>query len=226
MADFEGAPPVSNGAGRGQSPKSAAPPKIETKPETVDPETDGARTNGTGPPSAKSARTHGATDASSGRDYNQQPSATGSGASQAAAAAAGEVGVGDKRKRVSADDEIGSDLDDSDEEDGEGAGEGDGNEDMVLCLYDKVRNASFTRITRSARLTQSAPLSCQVQRVKNKWKCVLKDGVASIDGRDYLFTKCNGCVSQLPYRSGRSQFGGLEAQPPVWLAHHGCYCVH
>ncbi len=39
---------------------------------------------------------------------------------------------------------------------------------MVLCLYDKV------------------------QRVKNKWKCVLKDGVASIDGRDYLFAKCNG----------------------------------
>jgi len=29
----------------------------------------------------------------------------------------------------------------------------------------------------------------QVQRVKNKWKCVLKDGVASIDGRDYVFSK-------------------------------------
>ena len=43
---------------------------------------------------------------------------------------------GTKRKRTdkdSDDDEIGSDLDDSDED------EGDGNEDMVLCLYDKVR---------------------------------------------------------------------------------------
>ncbi|KAL4402853.1 transcription factor IIA subunit alpha [Malassezia pachydermatis] len=59
-------------------------------------------------------------------------------------------------------DEIGSDLDDSDDDDG------DGTEDMILCLYDKV------------------------QRVKNKWKCVLRDGVASIDGRDYLFSKCNG----------------------------------
>lgn len=59
-------------------------------------------------------------------------------------------------------DEIGSDLDDSDDD------EGDGSEDMILCLYDKV------------------------QRVKNKWKCVLRDGVASIGGRDYLFSKCNG----------------------------------
>lgn len=63
-------------------------------------------------------------------------------------------------------DEIGSDLDDSDDDDAEGT------EDMILCLYDKV------------------------QRVKNKWKCVLRDGVASIGGRDYLFSKCNGYVSQ------------------------------
>lgn len=75
--------------------------------------------------------------------------------------------AGDKRKRVSDGDEIGSDLDDSDDEDLDGGADGD-NDDMVLCLYDKV------------------------QRVKNKWKCVLKDGVASIDGRDYLFAKCNG----------------------------------
>jgi len=61
-------------------------------------------------------------------------------------------------------DEIGSDLDDSDDDDA------DGTEDMILCLYDKV------------------------QRVKNKWKCVLRDGVASIGGRDYLFSKCNGYV--------------------------------
>lgn len=41
-------------------------------------------------------------------------------------------------------------------------------------------------------------LTRQVQRVKNKWKCVLRDGVASIGGRDYLFSKCNGCVAALP----------------------------
>ena len=32
----------------------------------------------------------------------------------------------------------------------------------------------------------------QVQRVKNKWKCVLKDGVIHMNGRDYLFSKCTG----------------------------------
>ena len=59
------------------------------------------------------------------------------------------------------------DVDAAIAEDLDGGVDGD-NDDMVLCLYDKV------------------------QRVKNKWKCVLKDGVASIDGRDYLFAKCNG----------------------------------
>lgn len=71
-----------------------------------------------------------------------------------------------KRKRPATDDnEIGSDLDDSDEDEMEGNVDADGNEDMILCLYDKV------------------------QRVRNKWKCVLRDGVASIDGRDYVFSK-------------------------------------
>ena len=34
----------------------------------------------------------------------------------------------------------------------------------------------------------------KVARVKNKWKCVLKDGMVSIGGKDYLFNKCNGFV--------------------------------
>ncbi|KAL1746440.1 transcription factor IIA, alpha/beta subunit-domain-containing protein [Schizophyllum fasciatum] len=70
------------------------------------------------------------------------------------------------------DEEINSDLDDSDsdqEQNGEeqatsGAADGD----IVFCTYDKV------------------------QRVKNKWKCVLKDGVIHMNGRDYLFSKCTG----------------------------------
>lgn len=32
----------------------------------------------------------------------------------------------------------------------------------------------------------------QVQRVKNKWKITLKDGIVSVQGKDYLFHKCNG----------------------------------
>jgi hypothetical protein len=34
----------------------------------------------------------------------------------------------------------------------------------------------------------------QVQRVKNKWKVTLKDGLISVNGKDYLFSKCNGYV--------------------------------
>ncbi|KAK9453814.1 transcription factor IIA, alpha/beta subunit [Dipodascopsis uninucleata] len=66
-------------------------------------------------------------------------------------------------------DAINSDLDDpeddlnsQDDEDNEDAGM------IMLCLYDKV------------------------QRVKNKWKCFLKDGVVNVNGKDYLFGKGNG----------------------------------
>ncbi|KAL1413094.1 transcription factor IIA subunit alpha [Vanrija albida] len=67
---------------------------------------------------------------------------------------------------------IDSDLDDSDDElrdDDEGE-DGDGEIDIVFCVYDKV------------------------QRVKNKWKTVFKDGMVHINGRDYLFAKCQGWV--------------------------------
>ncbi|KAG8719112.1 hypothetical protein FRC09_011603 [Ceratobasidium sp. 395] len=67
--------------------------------------------------------------------------------------------------------EIGSDLDDSDDSDADDVeNDGAGGEagDYVFCTYDKV------------------------QRVKNKWKCVLKDGMIHVNGKDYLFMKCNG----------------------------------
>lgn len=65
-------------------------------------------------------------------------------------------------------DDINSDLDDdldsekSDDDDADQEGQ------IMLCLYDKV------------------------QRVKNKWKCNLKEGVANIDGRDYVFQRATG----------------------------------
>ena len=86
-----------------------------------------------------------------------------------------EHGASQKRKRDPSDEgKRESDQDDDAHKDEIGSDlddsddDGDGSEDMILCLYDKV------------------------QRVKNKWKCVLRDGVASIGGRDYLFSKCNG----------------------------------
>lgn len=65
-------------------------------------------------------------------------------------------------------DGINSDLDDS-EDDLESDNEDDDPENsmMMLCLYDKV------------------------QRVKNKWKYILKDGVANINGSDYVFNRAN-----------------------------------
>lgn len=41
-------------------------------------------------------------------------------------------------------------------------------EDFVLCTFEKVH------------------------RTKAKWKAALKNGIAHIDGRDYVFNKCNG----------------------------------
>ncbi|KAF9653969.1 transcription factor IIA, alpha/beta subunit [Thelephora ganbajun] len=64
---------------------------------------------------------------------------------------------------------INSDLDDSDSEEEEDAQEdGPGDGDIVFCTYDKVA------------------------RVKNKWKCILKDGMIHVNGKDYLFAKCTG----------------------------------
>lgn len=66
-------------------------------------------------------------------------------------------------------DDINSDLDDS-EDDINSAGEEDDDDGgmIMLCLYDKV------------------------QRVKNKWKYVLKDGIANINGKDYVFSRGSG----------------------------------
>ncbi|CAO3681065.1 unnamed protein product [Rhizopus microsporus] len=65
------------------------------------------------------------------------------------------------------DDDINSDLDDTDDENEEGEG-GEEIEHIILCLYDKVT------------------------RTKNKWKCVLKDGIMLVNGRDYLFHRATG----------------------------------
>ncbi len=32
----------------------------------------------------------------------------------------------------------------------------------------------------------------KVSRTKNRWKCQLKDGIITIDGRDYLFHRASG----------------------------------
>ncbi|KAJ3302306.1 transcription factor IIA subunit alpha [Kappamyces sp. JEL0829] len=58
--------------------------------------------------------------------------------------------------------ELASDLDDDDDDENQKA------DHLILCQYEKV------------------------SRVKNKWKCILKDGIVNINGKDYLFNKANG----------------------------------
>ncbi|KAI3395716.1 hypothetical protein diail_939 [Diaporthe ilicicola] len=78
-------------------------------------------------------------------------------------------GVDDDLKKEEVDeDAINSDLDDPDEVD---IADDDDEENMghiMLCMYDKV------------------------QRVKNKWKCTMKDGVLNVNGKDYVFHKATG----------------------------------
>ncbi|KAJ9475109.1 Transcription initiation factor IIA large subunit [Pseudozyma hubeiensis] len=161
VAEFEGAPALPPAKSRSSKKPE---PKSEVKSENNGANGQSSSSNGAADQHRnKVSRGDGSTDVAGGADGRVNDEASGS----AAKAEDDDAAAGQKRKRISDDDEIGSDLDDSDDEDLDGGADGD-NDDMVLCLYDKV------------------------QRVKNKWKCVLKDGVASIDGRDYLFAKCNG----------------------------------
>ncbi|SMN22160.1 similar to Saccharomyces cerevisiae YOR194C TOA1 TFIIA large subunit [Maudiozyma saulgeensis] len=71
-----------------------------------------------------------------------------------------------KRSALLDTDEVGSELDDSDDDYLISEGEDDGpDENLMLCLYDKVT------------------------RTKARWKCSLKDGVVTIDHKDYTFQK-------------------------------------
>ena len=94
------------------------------------------------------------------------------------------------------DSNLGSDDDDEELED-------DGNEaestnaDIVLAQYDKAfklavsflhgKHVSSDWDFRAAEFCRRLPV--QVTRVRNKWKVMLKDGVMSINGRDYIFKK-------------------------------------
>jgi transcription initiation factor TFIIA large subunit len=81
---------------------------------------------------------------------------------------------------------INSDLDDSDTEGEDEADEVASHDtDIVFCTYDKVFSNCLVLIRRGL-------MRAKVARVKNKWKCTLKDGMIHINGKDYLFAKCTG----------------------------------
>ena len=66
----------------------------------------------------------------------------------------------DEEKKEKDEDAINSDLDDPDDDLDNGDDENDETMDYMLCTYDKV------------------------QRVKNKWKCTLKDGILTTNKKE------------------------------------------
>lgn len=71
-----------------------------------------------------------------------------------------------KRSALLDTDEVGSELDDSDDDYLISEGEDDGpDENLMLCLYDKVT------------------------RTKARWKCSLKDGIVTLNRKDFTFKK-------------------------------------
>ncbi|KAL4787478.1 transcription factor IIA, alpha/beta subunit [Aspergillus varians] len=75
---------------------------------------------------------------------------------------------GDDTKEEDDEDAINSDLDDPDDLVGQDDDDDDAVGQVMLCTYDKV------------------------QRVKNKWKCTLKDGILTTGGKEYVFHKGQG----------------------------------
>ncbi|KAK1144659.1 hypothetical protein N8T08_004963 [Aspergillus melleus] len=75
---------------------------------------------------------------------------------------------GDDEKEEDDEDAINSDLDDPDDLVAEDHDAEDSVGQVMLCTYDKV------------------------QRVKNKWKCTLKDGILTTGGKEYVFHKGQG----------------------------------
>ncbi|OCK76725.1 hypothetical protein K432DRAFT_396198 [Lepidopterella palustris CBS 459.81] len=80
----------------------------------------------------------------------------------------GELGKDEDEDEERDDDAINSDLDDPEDELAEDDDDNDETTDYMLCTYDKV------------------------QRVKNKWKCTLKDGILTTNKKEYLFHKATG----------------------------------
>lgn len=92
-----------------------------------------------------------------------KPSNATSSLSQAQGDAAGDEDEDEEDENA-----INSDLDDPDELEDDAADGEETTDQVMLCTYDKV------------------------QRVKNKWKCTLKDGVLRVDGSEILFHKGSG----------------------------------
>ncbi|PHH90742.1 hypothetical protein CDD83_2782 [Cordyceps sp. RAO-2017] len=101
------------------------------------------------------------------REAGRQRAATGKHKGKGKGVAAFDGGDDDDDE-IDDEDAINSDLDDSEEDRDDDEVDDEGLGHIMLCMYDKV------------------------QRVKNKWKCTLKDGVLTVNGKEYVFHKATG----------------------------------
>jgi transcription initiation factor TFIIA large subunit len=99
------------------------------------------------------------------RSHGRVPKSAG--ISSSLARAQGDA-AGDEDEDEEDENAINSDLDDPNELEDDAADGEDTTDQVMLCTYDKV------------------------QRVKNKWKCTLKDGILRVDGSEILFHKGSG----------------------------------
>ncbi len=89
------------------------------------------------------------------------------------------------------DDDNDSDDDDDDDIDGEDEdAEGEGAEDDPLGSGDDISDGDPSDLFNTENV-----VVCQydkIQRVRNKWKFHLKDGIMNLNGKDYVFQKATG----------------------------------
>lgn len=90
------------------------------------------------------------------------------------------------------DDAINSDLDDPDEDRSDDDVEDEGLGHIMLCMYDKVQRVKnkwyvMNRIPASPAYLKLHPLTNFLYR-----KCTLKDGVLTVNGKEYVFHKATG----------------------------------
>jgi transcription initiation factor TFIIA large subunit len=97
-------------------------------------------------------------------------------------------GTDDDIKSEEDEDAINSDLDDTDEDKDDDDEDDDGLGHMMLCMYDKVqrvKNKWYVPVAFYRGFeTQCLIISCR--------KCILKDGVLTVNGKEYVFHKATG----------------------------------
>ena len=84
-------------------------------------------------------------------------------------------------------DAINSDLDDPDEGLNDEEDEDEGMGHIMLCMYDKVQ-----RVKNKWFVPFHFPSVRFWERLTRNRKCVMKDGVLTVNGREYVFHKASG----------------------------------